>query len=59
MNEAYPSQTQDQFNLRLPAGWRGVLKAEAKKEHRSMNAEIVLAIQTAMRIKGVNLENAA
>ena len=46
----------DKFMLRLPIGWRSVVKGEAKKGHRSMNAEIVAAIETAMRIKGVSLE---
>ncbi len=45
--------------LRLPVGWREVVKAEAKKGHRSMNAEILAAIETAMRIKGVQLEKAS
>lgn len=49
----------DQYMLRLPDGWRSAIKAEAKKSHRSMNAEIVSAIETAMRIKGVQLESAA
>lgn len=46
----------DQYMLRLPRGWRDVVKEEAKKGHRSMNAEILAAIETAMRIKGVNLD---
>lgn len=43
------------FMLRLPDGWRDVVKAEAKKGRRSMNSEIVAAVETAMRIKGVAL----
>lgn len=46
----------DRYIVRLPDGWRDVIKTEAQKSHRSMNAEIVAAIQTAMRIKGVQLE---
>ncbi|MBI6628320.1 Arc family DNA-binding protein [Pontibaca salina] len=46
----------DQYMLRLPPGWRDVIKMEAKKEHRTMNAEIIAAIETAMRIKGVKLD---
>lgn len=42
--------------LRLPSGWRDTIKDEAKKSHRSMNAEILAAIETAMRIKGVQLD---
>jgi plasmid stability protein len=52
----YPSQKLNQFNLRLPDGWREKVKEEAAKCHRSMNAEILSAIETAMRIKGVQLE---
>lgn len=48
--------TADKYMLRLPDGWRDVIKAEAHKSHRSMNAEIVSAIETAMRIKGVRLD---
>lgn len=46
----------DKFMMRLPDGWRDVIKAEAKKNHRTMNAEIVAAIEVAMRIKGMQLE---
>lgn len=48
--------TPDQYMLRLPSGWRDAIKDEAKKSHRSMNAEILAAIETAMRIKGVQLD---
>jgi predicted HicB family RNase H-like nuclease len=46
----------DRFTLRLPEGWRNAIKAEAKKSRRSMNNEVLAAIETAMRIKGVPLE---
>ena len=46
----------DQYMLRLPDGWRDSIKTEAKKAHRSMNSEIVAAIEAAMQIKGVQLE---
>ncbi|MDK3020958.1 Arc family DNA-binding protein [Pseudodonghicola flavimaris] len=46
----------DRYMLRLPDGWRDVIKEESRKAHRSMNAEIVAAIETAMRIKGVQLD---
>lgn len=49
----------DKFVIRLPNGWRDTIKVEAKKSHRSMNAEIISAIETAMRIKGVQLEAAS
>lgn len=44
--------------LRLPDGWREQIKDEAKKAHRSMNAEIIACIEVAMRIKGVMLDEA-
>ncbi|MFC4731733.1 Arc family DNA-binding protein [Salipiger abyssi] len=46
----------DRYMLRLPDGWRDTIKSEAGKAHHSMNSEILNAIQTAMRIKGVQLE---
>lgn len=49
----------DQYMLRLPRGWRDAVKEEARKGHRSMNAEILAAIETAMRIKEVSLESAS
>jgi len=57
--ESYPSRQMDQYALRLPNGWRDVVKAEAKKSRRSMNAEIIAAIETAMQIKGVQLDTAS
>lgn len=57
--EAKHLQEAEKFVVRLPSGWRGAIKAEAKKGHRSMNAEIIAAIETAMRIKGVRLESAS
>lgn len=54
-----PSRIADQFVVRLPDGWRDAIKAEAKKERRSMNAEILSALEIAMRIKGVQLESAS
>ena len=50
------AQTADKFMLRLPEGWRDKIKAEAKKAHRTMNAEVLMAIETSMRIKGVQLD---
>ncbi|UFS67753.1 Arc family DNA-binding protein [Paracoccus denitrificans] len=49
-------QLEDKFMMRLPDGWRDAIKMEAKRSHRSMNAEILAAIEVAMRIKGVQLE---
>lgn len=48
----YPSQVADRFLLRLPDGWRDAIKAEAARNHRPMNSEIIAAIETAMRVKG-------
>lgn len=42
--------------VRFPEGWRDAIKDEAARNYRSMNAEIISAIQTAMRIKGVQLD---
>lgn len=49
-------QSSDRYIVRLPDGWRDTIKVEAAKNHRSMNAEIIAAIETAMRIKGVQLD---
>lgn len=38
----------DKFMLRLPEGMRGVLKEKAAKERRSMNSEIILALEAWM-----------
>lgn len=50
------NQDADKFMLRMPQGWRDVIKQMAKKNRRSMNQEILDAIDVAMRIKGVQLE---
>lgn len=52
----YPSQKLTQFPIRLPDGWRDVIKAQAKSERISMNSFLINAIETAMRIKGVQLD---
>lgn len=51
----YPSELAARFIVRLPEAWRAAIKDEAKKQHRSMNAEILAAIEDAMSRKGVNL----
>lgn len=48
-------QIEDKFMTRLPDGWRAAIKKEAAKNRRTMNAEILMAIEVAMRIKGVGL----
>jgi len=44
----YPSAKQDQFVLRLPDGMREQIKEKAEANSRSMNAEIVAAIEAAL-----------
>lgn len=41
----YPSEIQDRFIIRLPDGMRDFIAEEAKKNNRSMNAEIVSRLQ--------------
>jgi hypothetical protein len=36
----------DQFNLRLPEGWREAIKSQAVKSRRSMNSEILAALES-------------
>ncbi|MEB3419894.1 Arc family DNA-binding protein [Salipiger marinus] len=52
----YPSRQADQFVIRFPDGWRDAIKAEAAKSRRSMNAEILSAIEFAMKERGVQLD---
>lgn len=52
----YPSRLLDQFVMRLPDGWRDAIKNAAKASRRSMNAEILAAIEAGMATKGVQLE---
>lgn len=44
----YPSQMQDKFNLRFPDGMRDAIAERAKRNGRSMNAEIVQIIEDAI-----------
>ncbi|MFD0978043.1 Arc family DNA-binding protein [Tropicimonas aquimaris] len=48
MSENTP-QTQDKFIVRLPDGMRDHIKAKAAKNNRSMNAEIVHALEEHLR----------
>lgn len=50
------------FTLRLPEGWRARIKREAVRNHRSMNQEIVAALEGIVRkadhvASGPNLED--
>ncbi|MDE9483482.1 Arc family DNA-binding protein [Xenorhabdus bovienii] len=42
----YPSQMQDKFNLRFPDGMRDAVAEKAKKNGRSMNSEIIAALES-------------
>ncbi|MGJ0628625.1 Arc family DNA-binding protein [Xenorhabdus bovienii] len=42
----YPSQMQDKFNLRFPDGMRDAVAERAKKNGRSMNSEIIAALES-------------
>lgn len=44
--DKYPSRVADQFVVRLPPGMRDRIAVEAKKNNRSMNAEIVSILQS-------------
>lgn len=45
MTSDAPRQPQDKFILRLPDGMRDRMKAEAEKNRRSMNAEIIARLE--------------
>lgn len=48
VKEKYPSDKQDQFMIRFPDGMRDKLKELASINGRSLNAEIIDLIQTAL-----------
>lgn len=39
----------EQFIVRFPDGWRGALKARAARNHRSLNAEILATLESAVK----------
>jgi plasmid stability protein len=41
-----PRQLNDSFMLRLPDGWRDSIKARAARNRRSMNNEILAALES-------------
>lgn len=45
----YPSGRLDQFMVRLPDGMRDKLKELAAQNRRSMNAEIIVALEAGMQ----------
>ncbi|WP_173088923.1 Arc family DNA-binding protein [Devosia sp. 1635] len=53
-----PSRKLDQYIVRFPEGMRDVLKAEAEKNKRSMNAEIVHRLERTLEMDSFQGENA-
>jgi len=45
MSDKFPSQKQDKFTVRFPDGMRDKIAEIAKKNNRSMNSEIILALE--------------
>lgn len=45
----------DRYMLRLPNGWRDAIKSEAARNRRSMNNEILDAVEVAFAAKQVAL----
>lgn len=45
MSDKFPSQIQDKFTVRFPDGMRDKIAEIAKKNNRSMNSEIILALE--------------
>jgi len=45
MSDKFPSQMQDKFTVRFPDGMRDKIAEIAKKNNRSMNSEIILALE--------------
>lgn len=50
-----PQKDADRFHLHLPDGWRAEIKRIAKAQDRSMNWIITDAVQTYLRLNGVEL----
>lgn len=44
----YPSQLAERFQIRMPEGLRGALKEQAKRNKRTLNAEIVFHLEGAV-----------
>lgn len=49
----YPSDEANKFMLRLPGDMRDRIKADAAKNHRSMNAEILYRLEEYERRKAI------
>ena len=54
----YPSDKQDQFMLRLPAGMRDRIKDVADLNDRSMNAEIAATLEKAYPADAMKIDSA-
>lgn len=48
-------RNEDKYMLRLPDGWRAAIKARAVKNHRSMNNEILAALEGVVTAAGGDL----
>ncbi|EGT4280932.1 hypothetical protein DOX46_15435 [Cronobacter malonaticus] len=48
----FPSQEMDRFNLRLPEGMREAIAERAKRNGRSMNAEMLVILSNALLSDG-------
>lgn len=48
MDQRFPSQKLDQYVVRFPYGLREQVKRNAKRNHRSMNAEIIFHLERAL-----------
>lgn len=46
-----PSRASDQFCIRFPDGMRDACKELAKKNYRSLNAELVSMIEAQLKVK--------
>lgn len=51
-DEANPSDLADKFMLRLPMGMRAAIAEEARRNRRSMNAEIIAHLQGKFAVPG-------
>lgn len=50
MEEKFPSQTQDKFTVRFPDGMRDLIAEMAKRDGRSMNSEIIILLDLAIKV---------
>lgn len=55
MSNKFPSQVQDKFTVRFPEGMRDKIAEQAKTNNRSMNAEIILALEKYLESQKQNL----